>query len=117
MRITDSFGEGWRRVMHQNQKLNLTCVILLGVQELRRFPTLSNDIATAANEALDKFRDESKKTVTRLVDMESSYLTAEFFRKIHLEPEKNPNGPPNSNRNAPPNNDNFTDNHLRKIGT
>ena len=92
-------------------------MLLHCVQELRRFPTLSNDIATAANEALDRFRDESKKTVTRLVDMESSYLTAEFFRKIHLEPEKNPNGPPNSNRNAPPNMDNYTDNHLRKIGT
>lgn len=48
--------------------------------------------------------------------MESSYLTVEFFRKIHFEPEKNPNGPPNPNRNGPPNMDSFTDNHLRKIG-
>ncbi|KAJ1437866.1 P-loop containing nucleoside triphosphate hydrolase [Sesbania bispinosa] len=87
-------------------------------EELKRFPTLQNDIATAANEALERFREESRKTVLRLVDMESSYLTVEFFRKIHLEPEKNPNGPPNSNRNAPPPNmDNYTDNHLRKIGS
>lgn len=81
------------------------------MQELKRFPTLKNEIATAANESLERFREESRKTVTRLVDMESSYLTVEFFRKIHLEPEKNPN------RNTPnPNVENFTDNHLRKIG-
>ncbi|XP_057417331.1 phragmoplastin DRP1C [Lotus japonicus] len=87
-------------------------------EELKRFPTLSNDIATAANDALERFRDESRKTVTRLVDMESSYLTVEFFRKINLEPEKNPNGPPNANRNAPPPTmDNYTDTHLRKIGS
>ncbi|XP_061351247.1 phragmoplastin DRP1C-like isoform X3 [Gastrolobium bilobum] len=85
-------------------------------EELKRFPTLSNDIATAANEALERFREESRKTVIRLVDMESSYLTVEFFRKISLEPEKNPNGPPNS-KSGPPNIDNYSDNHLRKIGS
>ncbi|XP_054824345.1 phragmoplastin DRP1C [Prosopis cineraria] len=80
-------------------------------EELRRFPTLQSDIAAAANEALERFREESRKTVLRLVDMESSYLTAEFFRKIHhLEPEKNPN----SNRNGQ---ESFTDNHLRRIGS
>ncbi|XP_039069293.1 dynamin-related protein 1C-like [Hibiscus syriacus] len=57
-------------------------------QELKRFPTLQTDIATAANEALEKFRDESRKTVLRLVEMESSYLTADFFRKLNAEPEK-----------------------------
>lgn len=34
---------------------------------------------------MEKFRDESKKTVTRLVDMESSYLTVDFFRKLPQE--------------------------------
>ncbi|KAE8736311.1 Dynamin-related protein 1E [Hibiscus syriacus] len=57
-------------------------------QELKRFPSLQTDIATAANEALEKFRDESRKTVLRLVEMESSYLTADFFRKLNAEPEK-----------------------------
>jgi hypothetical protein len=47
------------------------------MQELKRFPTLKNEIATAANDSLERFRDESRKTVTRLVDMESSYLTVE----------------------------------------
>ncbi|KAL1327850.1 hypothetical protein HN51_037837 [Arachis hypogaea] len=94
-------------------------------EELKRFPTLANDIATAANEALERFREESRKTVIRLVDMESSYLTVDFFRKIHLEGERGPNAP-NSNRNdkndrsernAPnPAMDN-PDYHLRKIGS
>ncbi|XP_027341710.1 dynamin-related protein 1C isoform X3 [Abrus precatorius] len=87
-------------------------------EELKRFPTLQSDIAAASNEALERFREESRKTVLRLVDMESSYLTVEFFRKINFEPEKNPNGPPNPSRNGPPPNmDNYTDNHLRKIGS
>ncbi|KAL3635934.1 Phragmoplastin drp1c [Castilleja foliolosa] len=79
-------------------------------EELKRFPTLQSDIATAANEALEKFRDESRKAVLRLVEMESAYLTVEFFRKLNTEPEKaaNPTGP-NAER--------YTDNHLRKIGT
>ncbi|RHN78062.1 putative GTPase effector domain, Dynamin superfamily [Medicago truncatula] len=85
------------------------------MQELKRFPTLKNEIATAANDSLERFRDESRKTVTRLVDMESSYLTVEFFRKINLEQDQ-PNQ--NPNRNTPnPNMENFTDNHLRKIGS
>ncbi|XP_045807997.1 phragmoplastin DRP1C-like [Trifolium pratense] len=83
-------------------------------EELKRFPTLKNEIAAAANDSLERFREESRKTVTRLVDMESSYLTVEFFRKIHLEPEANQK----ESRNAPnPNLDNFSDNHLRKIGS
>ncbi|XP_024992517.1 dynamin-related protein 1E-like [Cynara cardunculus var. scolymus] len=57
-------------------------------EELRRFPTLQSALAAAAGEALEKFRDESKKTVVRLVDMESSYLTVDFFRKLPQEVEK-----------------------------
>ncbi|XP_047310533.1 phragmoplastin DRP1C-like [Impatiens glandulifera] len=88
-------------------------------QELKRFPSLQSDIASASNESLEKFRDESRKTILRLVEMESTYLTVEFFRKIQLEPEKTPNGPnpsgPNQNQNQNP--DRFTDNHLRRIGS
>ncbi|GFZ02893.1 DYNAMIN-like 1E [Actinidia rufa] len=57
-------------------------------QELRRFPTLQGEIAAAAGEALEKFREDSRKTVVRLVDMESSYLTVDFFRKLPQEVEK-----------------------------
>ncbi|KAL6543860.1 Phragmoplastin drp1c [Orobanche gracilis] len=79
-------------------------------EELKRFPTLQSDIAAAANDALEKFRDESRKAVIRLVEMESSYLTVEFFRKLNIEPEKAPNP-------TGPNTDRYTDNHLRRIGT
>ncbi|XP_017971816.1 PREDICTED: dynamin-related protein 1C [Theobroma cacao] len=83
-------------------------------EELKRFPTLQNDIATAANEALERFREESRKTVIRLVEMESSYLTVDFFRKLHTEPEKKPEK--NANPSGP-NNDRFNDNYLRRIGS
>ena len=82
-------------------------------QELKRFPSLQNDIATAANGALERFRDESRKTVIRLVEMESSYLTVEFFRKLQLEPEKNSG---NNANQAASNSDRYTDIHLRRIG-
>lgn len=80
-------------------------------QELKRFPSLQADIAAAATEALERFREEGRKTVLRLVEMESTYLTVEFFRKLSLEPENTPN--PN---NTAPNMDRYTENHLRRIG-
>ncbi|GER37190.1 dynamin, partial [Striga asiatica] len=79
-------------------------------EELKRFPTLQSDIAAAANEALEKFRDESRRAVLRLVEMESAYLTVDFFRKLNTEPEKTANP-------AGPNADRYTVNHLRRIGT
>ncbi|XWS69395.1 hypothetical protein CRYUN_Cryun04dG0175400 [Craigia yunnanensis] len=82
--------------------------------ELKRFPTLQNDIATAANEALERFCEESRKTVLRLVEMESSYLMVDFFRKLHTEPAKKPEK--NANPSGP-NNDHFNDNYLRRIGS
>ncbi|KAL8268469.1 hypothetical protein R6Q59_002267 [Mikania micrantha] len=57
-------------------------------EELRRFPALQSALAAAVGEALEKFRDESKRTVVRMVEMESSYLTVDFFRKLRGE-----NGP------------------------
>ncbi|OAY63986.1 Dynamin-related protein 1E [Ananas comosus] len=56
-------------------------------QELKRFPTLQAEIAAAAYEALERFREDSRKTAVRLVDMEASYLTVEFFRKLPQEVE------------------------------
>uniref|UniRef100_A0A7N2MEG8 Dynamin stalk domain-containing protein n=1 Tax=Quercus lobata TaxID=97700 RepID=A0A7N2MEG8_QUELO len=44
-------------------------------QELKRFLTLQAEIAAAGGEALERFREESKKTAVQLLDMESSYLT------------------------------------------
>lgn len=113
-------------------------------EELRRFPTLQSTLAAAAGEALEKFRDESKKTVVRLVDMESSYLTVDFFRKLPQEVEKagpggppppgdrrassadRKNPPPSSDRGMPgadrgsavdPLGDRYADAHFRRIGS
>ncbi|XP_052184562.1 phragmoplastin DRP1C-like [Diospyros lotus] len=83
-------------------------------EELKRFPSLQSDLAAAANDSLEKFRDESRKTVLRLVEMESTYLTVEFFRKLHLEPDKNSNSPANP---SVPNLDRYSENYFRRIGS
>uniref|UniRef100_A0A0D9VY67 GED domain-containing protein n=1 Tax=Leersia perrieri TaxID=77586 RepID=A0A0D9VY67_9ORYZ len=83
---------------------------IAATEELKRFPTLQTDIAAAANESLERFREDGRKTVIRLVDMEASYLTVEFFRKLPTEPDKGAN-------NNTPANDRYQDNHLRRIGS
>lgn len=80
------------------------------VQELKQFPTLQAEIAGAATEALERFREDSKKTTLRLVEMESSYMTVDFFRKLPQEVEKG--GSPavsSAERNA--------EGHFRRIGS
>ncbi|KAJ6963013.1 dynamin-related protein 1E-like [Populus alba x Populus x berolinensis] len=79
-------------------------------QELKRFPTLQAEIASAAYDALERFREDSKKTTLRLVEMESSYLTADFFRKLPLEAEKG--GDPTVS-----NVDRYAEGHFRRIGS
>ncbi|MFS7907976.1 putative dynamin central domain, Dynamin superfamily [Helianthus anomalus] len=110
--------------------------------ELKRFPSLQADIANAANESLEKFRDESRKTVSRLVEMESTYLTVDFYVKfmslisipetcltripemisiletISIRDDKHSRDDKYSNRsgpNAAP--DRYDDYHFRKIGS
>uniref|UniRef100_A0A5B7AND6 GED domain-containing protein n=1 Tax=Davidia involucrata TaxID=16924 RepID=A0A5B7AND6_DAVIN len=80
------------------------------MQELKRFATLKADIAAAANEALDRFHDDSKKTVLRMVDMESSYLTVDFFRKLPQDVGKGGNP-------AASTVDRYTEGHFRRIGS
>ena len=60
-------------------------------QELKQFPTLKTEIAVRANKALESFREESKKTIIRLVDIESSYLIVNFFQRLPQEVEKGGN--------------------------
>lgn len=91
-------------------------------QELKRFPSLQTTIAAAAGEALEKFRDESRKTVIRLVDMESSYLTVDFFRRLPQEMERGAEkggNPPGGNAAAAAaaNMDRYVDGHFRRIGS
>ncbi|KAK6918134.1 Dynamin, N-terminal, partial [Dillenia turbinata] len=81
-------------------------------QELRRFPTLQAEIAAAANASLEKFRDEGKKTVIRLVDMEASYLTVDFFRRLPQEVEKS--GNPAAAASTV---DRYTEGHFRRIAS
>ncbi|CAM6079308.1 unnamed protein product [Sphagnum tenellum] len=78
--------------------------------ELKRFPTLQSELSQAAIEALERMRDDSRKTSLRLVDMESSYLTVDFFRKLPQEVEKG--GNPGASTM-----DRYTDGHLRRIGS
>ncbi|EFJ06121.1 hypothetical protein SELMODRAFT_183216 [Selaginella moellendorffii] len=78
--------------------------------ELKRFPTLQAEVAAAAIEALERCREESRKFCLRLVDMESSYLTVEFFRKLPQEFDRG--GNPSATTM-----DRYTDSHLRRIGS
>ncbi|XP_074263125.1 phragmoplastin DRP1E-like [Silene latifolia] len=77
-------------------------------QELKRFPSLQTEIAGATIEALERFRNESRKTVIRLVEMEASYLTVDFFRKLPQEIEK-------SASPAASNMDQYSEAHFRRI--
>ncbi|XP_064997783.1 phragmoplastin DRP1E isoform X2 [Musa acuminata AAA Group] len=94
-------------------------------QELRRFPTLQTELAAAAYEALERFREDSRKTALRLVDMEASYLTVEFFRKLPQEVERgnnpagsNPTGKkPDDSNPAGPTIDRYGEGHFRRIGS
>nr|XP_004516265.2 dynamin-related protein 1E-like [Cicer arietinum] len=81
-------------------------------QELKRFPTFQAELAAAANEALERFREEGRKTTLRLVDMESSYLTVDFFRRLPQEAEKEKTGSP-----APSNVDRYAEGHFRRIAS
>lgn len=93
--------------------------------ELRRFPTLQAEIAQSATNTLEKFREESRKTVLRLVEMESSYLTVEFFRKLPLnEPEEKEEKVEKGRKKKPEKEekplvsglDRYSEAHLRRIG-
>ncbi|PKI46917.1 hypothetical protein CRG98_032728 [Punica granatum] len=79
-------------------------------RELKRFPTLQAEIAAAANEALERFREDSNRTTLRLVDMESSYLTADFFRRLPQEKEKGGNPVATAG-------DRYSEGHYRRIGS
>ncbi|KAK8945659.1 Dynamin-related protein 1E [Platanthera guangdongensis] len=79
-------------------------------QELNRFPTLQSDLAASCYQSLERFREDGKKTAIRLVDMEASYLTVEFFRNLPQEVEKGSN-------TAVPTVDRYTEGHFRRIAS
>lgn len=54
------------------------------VRLLRRYPTLRREIVTAAYRSLELFKDETRKMVNIMVEMERNYITAEYFRTIQM---------------------------------
>ncbi|KAK8445421.1 hypothetical protein SEVIR_9G321500v4 [Setaria viridis] len=87
-------------------------------QELKRFPTLQAELAAACYVALERFREDGRKTTLRLVDMESAYLTVEFFRKLPQEVDKTgPGNPRTANPPPTPSDDRYTDAHFRRIAS
>uniref|UniRef100_A0A0E0M4U5 Dynamin-type G domain-containing protein n=1 Tax=Oryza punctata TaxID=4537 RepID=A0A0E0M4U5_ORYPU len=89
-------------------------------EPLRRFPTLQAAIATAANEALERFREDGRSTALRLVDMEA-YLTVEFFRKLPQDPDSGSKvGNPNESNGSGSGSvtvDRYGDGHYRNIAS
>lgn len=81
-------------------------------EELRRFPTLQRELAAACYHSLERFREDGRKTTVRLVDMEATYLTVEFFRKLPQEVDRaGIENPPS------PSSDRYTDTHFRRIAS
>ncbi|KAL3622239.1 hypothetical protein CASFOL_033650 [Castilleja foliolosa] len=78
--------------------------------ELKQYPSLRVEVANAAVESLDRMKEESKKATLQLVEMENSYLTVDFFRKLPQDVDKGGN-PTHSIF------DRYNDVYLRKIGS
>ncbi|KAI3449275.1 hypothetical protein Pfo_005940 [Paulownia fortunei] len=78
--------------------------------ELKQYPSLRVEVGNAAVESLDRMKEESKKAALQLVEMECSYLTVDFFRKLPQDVEKGGN-PTHSIF------DRYNDSYLRRIGS
>ncbi|XP_047949968.1 dynamin-related protein 5A-like [Salvia hispanica] len=78
--------------------------------ELKQYPSLRVEVGNAAIESLDRMKEESRKATIQLVEMENSYLTVDFFRKLPQDVEKGGN-PTHSIF------DRYNDSYLRRIGT
>lgn len=102
-----SVGMYWNSA---DKKPELILVSLSCIQELKQFPTLRVEVSSAAFDSLERMREESKKATLKLVDMECSYLTVDFFRKLPQDVEKGGN-PTHSIF------DRYNDSYLRRIGT
>ena len=60
----------------------LVTAAIAEVPELGRYVNLKSEILAHAAVTLDKLKEASEGTVRTLVDMEGSYLSANFFREI-----------------------------------
>ncbi|MFS7939028.1 putative dynamin central domain, dynamin GTPase effector, Dynamin superfamily [Helianthus anomalus] len=70
---------------------NLVRKLIKETTELKQYPSLKVEVMSAAYESLDRMRIESKIATLQLVDMESNYLTVDFFRKLPQDVEKGGN--------------------------
>ncbi|KAJ0444183.1 putative dynamin GTPase effector, Dynamin superfamily [Helianthus annuus] len=93
--------------------------------ELRRFPTLQSALAAAAGEALEKFHDESKMTVVRLLPQEGEKMGPTPSPGDCRTSSADRRNPPGSDRGVPgadrviPSNpllDQYAEAHFRRIG-
>jgi len=106
-------------ILEIKEKIDMIFV-LWGFQQLRRFPTLQTAIATAANESLERFREDGRSTALRLVEMEATYPTVEFFRN---RPQDLPAADASSKAGAKPSADSrvpldrYGDGHYRNIAS
>ncbi|XP_051145227.1 dynamin-related protein 5A-like isoform X3 [Andrographis paniculata] len=78
--------------------------------ELKQYPSLRVEVGSAAVESLERMKEESRRATVQLVEMECSYLTIEFFRKLPQDVEKGGN-PTHSLF------DRYNDAYLRRIGS
>ncbi|XP_075519741.1 phragmoplastin DRP1A [Primulina tabacum] len=78
--------------------------------ELKQYPSLRVEVGNAAVESLNRMKEESRKATLQLVDMECSYLTVDFFRKLPQDVEKGGN-PTHSIF------DRYNDSYLRRVGS
>ncbi|KAI3741380.1 hypothetical protein L1987_59052 [Smallanthus sonchifolius] len=78
--------------------------------EFKQYPSLRVEVSNAACESLERMREESKRATIQLVDMECSYLTVDFFRKLPQDVEKGGN-PTNSIF------DRYNDAYIRRVGS
>lgn len=82
---------------------------MVDLQDLKQYPGLRAEVGAAAVDSLERMRDESKKATLQLVDMETGYLTVDFFRKLPQDVDKGGN-PTHSIF------DRYNDSYLRRIG-
>jgi dynamin 1-like protein len=54
------------------------------LRALKRYPTLKREIVSAAYAALEAFRDDTRRMVGIMVEMERSYITADYFRALQM---------------------------------
>lgn len=78
--------------------------------ELKQYPTLRVEVTNAACESLDRMKEESRRATLQLVEMEYSYLTVDFFRKLPQDVDKGGN-PTHSIF------DRYNESYLRRVGT